>query len=86
MTDKILHIVMLGMVLTVGVVLILFAHQYVQPDVVFASLIAGTGTLVGARIAANGYISSPPAAPAAPAPIAAAPVTKTTTAYMPPAQ
>jgi len=59
MNDKILHTVQLGMVLIVAVVLILCAHSYVAPDIVFTSLVAGVGGLVGSRIASNGYTSAP---------------------------
>ena len=65
MTDKILHVIMLGMVLITAVVLILFAHSYLSPDLIFTSMIAGTSGIVGARIASNGYVSTntpPPAA------------------------
>ena len=61
MTDKILHVIMLGMVLITAVVLILFAHSYLSPDLIFTSMIAGTSGIVGARIASNGYTSPPPA-------------------------
>jgi len=59
MIDKILHTVQLAMVLIVAVVLILCAHSYVAPDIVFTSLVAGVGGLVGSRIASNGYTAAP---------------------------
>lgn len=62
MNDKILHTVQLGMVLLVAVVLILVGHAYVAPDIVFTSLVAGVGGLVGSRIASNGYTSTAPGA------------------------
>ena len=55
--DKLLHTIQLAMVLIVAVVLILFAHEWVAPDVVFTSLVAGVGGLVGSRIASNGYMA-----------------------------
>jgi len=59
MNDKILHTIQLAMVLIVAVVLILCAHSYVAPDIVFTSLVAGVGGLVGSRIASNGYSAAP---------------------------
>ena len=59
MNDKVLHTVQLAMVLIVAVVLILFAHSYVAPDIVFTTLVAGVGGLVGSRIASNGYAPTP---------------------------
>lgn len=55
MNDKVLHTIQLAMVLLVAVVLILVGHAYVAPDIVFTSLVAGVGGLVGSRIASNGY-------------------------------
>jgi len=55
MNDKTLHVIMLGMMLLAAVILIIFAHQWLSPDVVFSSMIAGLSGMVGARIASNGY-------------------------------
>ena len=57
MTDKVLHTVQLAMILTTARLLIIFAHQYIQPEIVFTSLVAGIGGIVGSRIASNGYTS-----------------------------
>ncbi len=54
-SDKILHTIQLAMVLGTAVVLIIFAHAEISPDIVFTSMIAGIGGLVGSRIASNGY-------------------------------
>lgn len=48
--------------LIAGVVLILFAHQYIPPEIVFTATIASLAGIVGARIASNGYVKEPPAA------------------------
>jgi len=60
MAEKLLHTVQLAMILATAIVLIVFAHQYISPVVVFTSLVAGVGGIVGARIANNGYDKRPP--------------------------
>lgn len=57
MTDKVLHTVQLAMILLTAVLLIVFAHAYISPEIVFTSLVAGIGGIVGSRIASNGYSS-----------------------------
>lgn len=63
MSDKVLHTVQLAMVLITAILLIIFAHGYLAPDLIFTSLVAGVGGIVGTRIAANGYVNAPPAGP-----------------------
>lgn len=56
--DRILHTAQLAMVLLTAMVLIIFAHNWLPPNIVFTSLVAGAGSIVGSRIAANGYIAA----------------------------
>lgn len=64
--DKFIHSIQLLMVLATAILLIIFANKVISPDLVFTSLVAGVGGLVGSRIASNGYVSSPPAPAATP--------------------
>lgn len=41
--------------LAAAIILIIFAHSYVEPQLVFTSMIAGLSGIVGTRIASNGY-------------------------------
>ena len=60
MSDKGLHTIWLGMILATALLLILFAHTWLNPEMVFTSMVAGLAGIVGARLAANGY---PPKSP-----------------------
>ena len=60
LNDKYLHVLQLFAILATGVILIIFAHQWISPDVVFTSMVAGLGGTIGTRIAANGYRKGPP--------------------------
>ncbi len=57
----------LAMILTTGLLLILFAHQWIPPDVVYTSTIASVAGVIGARIAQNGYAPVVVATPVTPA-------------------
>ncbi len=57
MNDKLLHFLMMLAVLAAGIILILFAHQYIDPIAVYTGTVSGIAGLVGVRIAANGYLS-----------------------------
>lgn len=55
-----LHTIQLGMILVTATVLILFAHSWLAPDLVFSSMVAGLAGIVGSRIASNGYEDKKP--------------------------
>jgi hypothetical protein len=59
MSDKVIHMIQFFGLLTTGLVLILFGHQWISPDLVFTSMIAGTASVMGSRIVANGYQKPP---------------------------
>ena len=59
-SDKAIHTIQLAMILLTACMLILFAHAWINPDVVFTSMVAGISGIVGARIASNGYNGKPP--------------------------
>ncbi len=58
--DRLIHTIQLFAILATGCILIIFAHDFVSPVVVFSSLIAGLGSIVGSRIASNGYLTPSP--------------------------
>lgn len=61
MSDRVIHMIQFFGLLVTGVILIVFAHQWIPADVVFSSMIASSASIVGARIVANGYNKNPPA-------------------------
>lgn len=54
-SDKVIHLIQLIAILATSVVLILFAHQWIPPDVVYTGMIAGISGTIGSRIAGNNY-------------------------------
>jgi len=64
MSSQVIHMLQLCMILVAGVILILFGHAFIPPEVVYTSTIASVAGVIGARIAQNGY--APPASPAPP--------------------
>lgn len=57
MNDRTAHTIQLYGILVTAVVLIIFAHTWLAPDLVFTSMIAGLSGIIGSRIASNGYRS-----------------------------
>ncbi len=55
MGDKILHTVWLAMLLVAALILILFAHAWLSPELVYTGMISGLASIVAMRLAANGY-------------------------------
>lgn len=55
MNEKVLHTIWLALILVTALILILYAHAFINPDVVFTSMIAGVGGIVATRLANNGY-------------------------------
>ena len=52
---QILHTIQLAMVLVSAILLIVFCHQWVNPDTVFVAMVSSVAGIVGSRIAANNY-------------------------------
>ena len=77
--QQIVHMLQLAMILLTGLILIIFAHQWIPPDVVYTSTIASVAGVIGARIAQNGYapvVVAAPVVPVVPTPTPAQPVEK----------
>lgn len=53
--DKVVHLIQLVLILATSVILILFAHQWIPPDVVYTGMISGISGVIGSRIAGNNY-------------------------------
>ncbi len=66
LSQQIVHMTQLAMILAAGLILILFAHQYIPPEVVYTSTIASVAGVIGARIAQNGYAPVVVATPVTP--------------------
>lgn len=64
-SDKSIHTIQLGMILLTALVLIIVCHDWISPNIVFTSMVAGISGIVGARIASNGYNNKPPSGGAA---------------------
>lgn len=60
MNDKMLHTIQFIVLIVVATILILFGHNYLSPELVFTSIIAGLAGIIGSRIANNNYQNNPP--------------------------
>jgi uncharacterized membrane protein len=60
MNDHVLHALLVGLLLTIGTILIIFAHQWISPEVVFSTIIAGLAGIIGGRLVSNNYNDRPP--------------------------
>lgn len=63
MDDRMIHLIQFLTLIVGGIVLILFGHEFISPDLVFTAMIASSAGVVGTRIAQNGYARAPTTPP-----------------------